>query len=238
MHLKLLLLLNIICISNCFNVISINLLIKRSLEDSLINFIKLPYIHNLRIKNHTKYLILDYLDDPKKKTIEKIDVKLRTNIIKIKDDDNKVINIIDNDKNPFIEGVEVIEPDQNTSFYNVYDIIKNNKKPLIIINKKNRNNINYKYLYMIKSKNEYLLRYSFNYNNRQYKYYFDIVANSIDNYETSWEIAAFIKDYTVNKTLALIGLYVKNWIEHNIYNNLDTNGFYKRYLVLYYFLNN
>lgn len=229
---------NIINYTYCFNVISINLLIKKSLEDSLISFIKLPYIHNLKIKNHTNYLILNYLDDPKKKTVEKLDVKLRTNIIQIKDDNNQVVNIIDNDRNPFIQGVEVVEEDQNNSFYNVYDIIKNNKKPLIIINKKNRNNINHKYLYMIKSKNEYLMRYSFDYNNRQYKYYFDILANSIDNYETSWEISAFIKDYSVNKALTLIGLYVKNWIEHNIYNNLDTNGFYKRYLVLYYFLNN
>ncbi len=63
----LLLTLSAINICNSFNVVSINLLLKKSLEDSLISFIKLPYIHNLKIKNHTKYLILDYLDDPKKK---------------------------------------------------------------------------------------------------------------------------------------------------------------------------
>ncbi len=234
----LLLTLSAINICNSFNVVSINLLLKKSLEDSLISFIKLPYIHNLKIKNHTKYLILDYLDDPKKKLNEKIDMTNNNNnfnrLIEVKDDNSNSMNIL---TTKIIDGVEIVEQDQNNSFFNVYDTIKNNKKPLIIINRKNRNNINSKYLYLIKSRNDYMMKYSFDYNNRRYKYYFDIQATPIDNYETTWEISAFIKDYSVNKTLALIGFYVKNWIEHNVYNNLDTNAFYKRYLVLYFFLN-
>ena len=221
--------------SYSFNVISINLLIKKSLQDSLISFIKLPYIHNLKIKNHTKYLILEYIDDPKKTKDEKLIIKKNINLIEIKDERNNVINLLNNNK---IDGVEFMENDQNDSFFNVYDTIKNNNKPLIIINKKNRNNINSKYLYLIKSKNQYIIRYSFDYNNKRHKYYFDIEATSIDNYETNWEISAFIKDYSINKTLAIIGFYIKNWIEHNIYNNIDNNNFYKKYLVLYYFLNN
>jgi hypothetical protein len=198
----------------------------------------LPYIHNLKIKNHTKYLILDYLDDPKKKLNEKIDITNNNNnfnrLIEVKDDNSNSMNIL---TTKIIDGVEIVEQDQNNSFFNVYDTIKNNKKPLIIINRKNRNNINSKYLYLIKSKNEYVMRYTFDYNNHRYKYYFNINAKPIDNYETSWEISALVKDYSATKTLAIIGYYVKNWIEHNIYNNMDMNGFYKRYLVLYFFLN-
>lgn len=234
------LLFNLTIISTlAFNIVNINLIIKKSLEESLIGFIKLPYIHNLKIRNSSNYLVLNYLDDPKKKFIDKIDNRLFRGSIYVKDDDNKVINFIKNDngKDESISGVEFVEQDQNNSFFNVYETIKNNKKPLIIINKKDRNNINSKYLYLIKSKNEYVMRYTFDYNNHRYKYYFNINAKPIDNYETSWEISALVKDYSATKTLAIIGYYVKNWIEHNIYNNLDTNAFYKRYLVLYFFLN-
>jgi len=225
--------------SLAFNVVNINLLIKKPLEDSLIGFIKLPYIHNLKIKNNTKYLILNYLDDPKNKFIDKLDNTLYKGYISVKDDDNKIINFIENNngKDETIKGVEYVEQEQNNSFFNVYETIKNNKKPLIIINKKNRNNINSKYLYLIKSKYEYVMRYSFDYNNHRYKYYFNIDAKPIDNYETLWDISAFVKDYSTIKTLSIIGYYVKNWIEHNIYNNMDFNNFYKRYLVLYFFLN-
>ena len=99
-----------------------------------------------------------------------------------------------------------------------------------ISNKKDRNNINSKYLYLIKSKNEYVMRYTFDYNNHRYKYYFNINAKPIDNYETSWEISALVKDYSATKTLAIIGYYVKNWIEHNIYNN-NSNNFYIWYYI-------
>ncbi len=125
----LLLTLSAINICNSFNVVSINLLLKKSLEDSLISFIKLPYIHNLKIKNHTKYLILDYLDDPKKKLNEKIDMTNNNNnfnrLIEVKDDNSNSMNIL---TTKIIDGVEIVEQDQNNSFFNVYDTIKNNKK--------------------------------------------------------------------------------------------------------------
>jgi hypothetical protein len=215
-----------------FSVISINLIIKRTVEESLISFIKLPHIQNLKIKNSSNYLILNYLDEPLPKT--KLDFKLPSNQILIKDDDNKVLNFLSNKE----ETIEEIENSQNkyleqyNSFYTIYETIKNNKKPIMIISKKKDS----KYLYLIKSKNEYIMKYTFNYNNKHHKYYFDILAQPIDNYETSWEISALIKDYSPNKTLALIGFYIKNWIELNIYNN-HLNSFYKRYIILYYFLN-
>lgn len=215
-----------------FSVISINLIIKRTVEESLISFIKLPNIQNLKVKNSDNYLILNYLDEPPPKS--KLDFKLSNEQILVKDDNNKVLNFISNKD----ETIEEIENSQNkyleqyNSFYNIYETVKNNKKPIIIINKKKGS----KYLYLIKSKNEYIMKYTFDYNNKRHKYYFDILATPLDNYETSWEVSALIKDYSPSKTLALIGFYIKNWIEHNIYNN-KTNHFYKRYLILYYFLN-
>lgn len=215
-----------------FSVISINLIIKRTVEDSLISFIKLPNIHNLKVKNSSNYLILNYLDEPQQKS--KLDFKLHSDQILVKDNNNKVLNFLSNKE----EAIEDIENSQNkyleqyNSFYTIYETIKNNKKPIMIINKKKGS----KYLYLIKSKNEYIMKYTFDYNNKRHKYYFDILAEPIDNYETSWEISALIKDYSPNKTLALIGFYIKNWIEHNIYNN-HINSFYKRYIILYYFLN-
>lgn len=217
---------------HAFSVISINLIIKRTVEESLISFIKLPNVHNLKVKNSSNYLILNYLDEPLPKA--KLDFKIPSNQILIKNDDNKVINFLSNKE----ETIEDIENSQNkyleqyNSFYTIYETIKNNKKPIMIISKKKGS----KYLYLIKSRNEYIMKYTFDYNNKRHKYYFDILAEPIDNYETSWEISALIKDYSPTKTLALIGFYIKNWIEHNIYNN-NSNNFYKRYIILYYFLN-
>jgi len=230
-----LLLLIIMNYTNAFNIVSINLLLKKSMEDSLISFIKLPYIHNLKIKNHSNYLILNYLDIPKKKT--NLNIQLLSNLIKITDIDDKVINDIRINNYHYNELINDDNEIKTNSFLNIYDTIKNNKKQLVIINKNNKNNMNSKYLYLIKSKNEYLVRYTFDYNKKRYKYYFDIRATPIDKYETSWEISAMVTDYSVDKSLAMIGFYIKNWIENNIYNNLDTNVFYKRYLILYYFLN-
>jgi len=230
-----LLLLIIINYINAYNIVSINLLLKKSMEDSLISFIKLPYIHNLKIKNHSNYLILNYLDIPKKKT--NLNIQLLPNLIKITDINDKIINDIRINNDHYNELINDDDKRKTDSFLNIYDTIKNNKKQLVIINKNNKNNMNSKYLYLIKSKNEYLVRYTFDYNKKRYKYYFDIRATPIDKYETSWEISAKVTDYSVDKSLAMIGFYIKNWIENNIYNNLDTNGFYKRYLILYYFLN-
>lgn len=230
-----LLLLIIINYINAYNIVSINLLLKKSMEDSLISFIKLPYIHNLKIKNHSNYLILNYLDIPKKKT--NLNIQLLPNLIKITDINDKIINDIRINNDHYNELINDDDKRKTDSFLNIYDTIKNNKKQLVIINKNNKNNMNSKYLYLIKSKNEYLVRYTFDYNKKRYKYYFDIRATPVDKYETSWEISAKVTDYSVDKSLAMIGFYIKNWIENNIYNNLDTNGFYKRYLILYYFLN-
>ncbi len=172
---------------------------------------------------------------PKKKT--NLNIQLLSNLIKITDINDKVINDIRINNYHYNELINDDNEIKTNSFLNIYDTIKNNKKQLVIINKNNKNNMNSKYLYLIKSKNEYLVRYTFDYNKKRYKYYFDIRATPVDKYETSWEISAKVTDYSVDKSLAMIGFYIKNWIENNIYNNLDTNGFYKRYLILYYFLN-
>ena len=185
-----------------FNIVSINLIIKRNIENSLISFIKLPNVNNVKVKNTDNYLILKFLDN---------DNKLQINPVLIKSIDDKVINFVSND---------------------IYETVKNNKKPLMIISK----NKDSKYLYLIKSKNEYVMKYTFDYNNKRHKYYFDVLAKSIDKYETLWEVSALIKDYSPYKTLEMIGFYIKNWIEHNIYNNTN-NNLYKKYIILYYFLN-
>jgi len=212
-----LLLLIIINYINAYNIVSINLLLKKSMEDSLISFIKLPYIHNLKIKNHSNYLILNYLDIPKKKT--NLNIQLLPNLIKITDINDKIINDIRINNDHYNELINDDDKRKTDSFLNIYDTIKNNKKQLVIINKNNKNNMNSKYLYLIKSKNEYLVRYTFDYNKKRYKYYFDIRATPVDKYETSWEISAKVTDYSVDKSLAMIGFYIKNWIENNIYNN-------------------
>jgi hypothetical protein len=115
---------------------------------------------------------------------------------------------------------------------NFYNIIKNNNKPLLIINNKNVNNLKSKYTYLIKNKNEYQMKYEFEYNKNKYKYLLNIIASSIDKYETEWNITAIYFDKLINDKLI-----IKNWIEHLIYQSSIYNDIYKQYIILYFFLN-
>ena len=53
-------LLSIDCYSFNHHVFNFNTIIRRSLDDSIINFIKINNINNMKIKNTPKYLILKY----------------------------------------------------------------------------------------------------------------------------------------------------------------------------------
>jgi len=175
----------LITVVNSYKIININTIIKRPIENTIISFIKIGNLDNLKIKNHTKYLVLKF--------------------------GNKNYN------NP----------------YNyLYNTIKNNNKPLLIINNKNINNLKSKYTYLIKNKNEYRMKYEFDYNNNKYKYYLNIMAKSIDRYETEWNITAIYFDKLINDKLI-----IKNWIEHLIYQSSIYNDIYKQYIILYFFLN-
>jgi hypothetical protein len=210
-------------LTEAYKVININTLIKRPIEDSIISFIKINNLNNIRIKNHSSYLILKFSDEVNKKPVNKLSSDISNNLISI----NESLIIL---LKPQVKKEE-------KTFYDIYNIIKNNNKPLMIINNKNLNNLKSKYVYLIKSRTEYFIKYSFDYNNKKNKYYLDIIANPIDKYETLWDISAIIDDISSNDKLIMLGNNIKNWIEYQIY-QLDTfNDLYKKYMILYYFLN-
>lgn len=220
---KVFLLILLSLLTEAYKVININTLIKRPIEDSIISFIKINNLNNIRIKNHSSYLILKFSDEVNKKPVNKLSSDISNNLISI----NESLIIL---LKPQVKKEE-------KTFYDIYDIIKNNNKPLMIINDKNLNNLKSKYVYLIKSRTEYFIKYSFDYNNKKNKYYLDIIANPIDKYETLWDISAIIDDISSNDKLIMLGNNIKNWIEYQIY-QLDTfNDLYKKYMILYYFLN-
>jgi|688.fasta_scaffold147361_2 hypothetical protein len=186
-------LLSVITIVNAYNVVNIKNLINRPIENSIISFIKIGNINNLKIKNHTNYLILNFNDDYNNVYLQK--------------------------------------------FNDCYDIIKDNKKPLLIINNKNINNLKTKYTYIIKNKNDYYMKYTFDYNNKKYKYLLDISAYEYNKYETLWDISAIINTTKETDKLLMTGYLIKNWIDHIIYQENNINDTLKKYIILYYFLN-
>lgn len=210
-------------LTESYKVININTLIKRPVEDSIISFIKINNLNNIRIKNHSSYLILKFSDEFNKKPVNKLTSDISNNLISI----NESLIIL---LKPQVKKEE-------KSFYDIYDIIKNNNKPLLIINKKNSYNLKSKYVYLIKTKTEYIIKYSFDYNNKKNKYFLDIIANPIDKYETLWDISAIIDDINTNDKLIMLGYNIKNWIEYQIYQSDTFNDLYKKYMILYYFLN-
>lgn len=206
-----------------YKVININTLIKRPIEDSIISFIKISNVNNIRIKNHSSYLVLKFSDEINKNPENKLKTNIKNNLLSI----NESLIIL---LKPQVRREEM-------SFYDIYDIIKNNNKPLLIINNKNSNNLKSKYVYLIKSKTEYIIKYSFDYNNNKNKYFLDIIANPLDKYETLWDISAIIDDKNTNDKLVMLGYNIKNWIEYQIYQSETFNDLYKKYMILYYFLN-
>lgn len=173
---------------NSYNIINIHMIIKRPLDYSLISLVKIGNINNLRVKNHTNYLILKYSDKK-----------------------------------------------YNNSYNYIYNIIKNNDKKLLIINDNDNNNIKSKYTYLIKNRNEYLMKYEFNYNDKLHKYILDIRANKLDKYETEWNIKSYINEKIMSDKLVMSGYFIKNWINYLIYQN-DRNEL-RKYIILYFFLN-
>jgi hypothetical protein len=121
-------------------------------------------------------------------------------------------------------------------YYDIYDIIKYNTKPIIISyeKKKEDRSLNYKYSYLIKNSTSYLSKYTLNYNNLVYKYSFDINSNMIDKFETNWNIKAKYNTQTENNSTIN---YIKNWIEYNLNNN-NKYYYYKKYLLFNYYYNN
>jgi hypothetical protein len=184
-------LLSLISLLEGFNIHSynFNLKIKKPLDCSIINFIKIHNINYFKVKENPKYLILRYLHEP-----------------------------LDDVYN-----------------YNIFDIIKNNNKPVIIsYEKKNINNtLNYKYSYLIYNSTSYLSKYTLNYNNNIYRYSFDINASETDKYETNWYIKSK-HNSRINSNIT--NNYIKNWIEYNINNNY-LYYYYKKYLLFNYYYN-
>lgn len=175
----------LLTVVNSYNIINIQTIIKKPIENTLINFIKIGDFDNLKIKNHSNYLVLRF-----------------------------------GNKN------------YRNSYNKIYNIIKNNNKPLLIINNKNTNNLPSKYTYLIKNKNEYLMKYKFDFNNKKYKYFLNISAQSIDKYETKWNITALFYEKMFNDKIM-----IKNWIEYLIYETNIYDDVYKQYIFLYFFLN-
>ena len=168
-------------------------MISRPIENSIISFVKIGNINNLKIKNHTNYLILRFDDKNNEGSLRK--------------------------------------------FNDCYDIIKDNKKPLLIIYNKNINDLKTKYSYIIKNKNDYLMKYKFDYNNKKHKYILNISAYEYDKYETLWDISAIINKQEDTDKLIMTGYLIKNWIDYLIYQENTINDTLKKYIILYYFLN-
>lgn len=115
--------------------------------------------------------------------------------------------------------------------YDIYELIKNNKKPIIISyeKKKEDRTLNYKYSYLIYNTTSYLSKYTLSYNNINYRYHFNINATEVNDHETRWDICS---TYNNNVTKS----YIKNWIEYNINNNYNYY-YYKKYLLFHYYFN-
>ncbi len=113
--------------------------------------------------------------------------------------------------------------------YNDYSIYKNNNKPIIIINNENDK----KYTYLIKNKNNYKCKYELNYNQKKYKYIFDITSTEIDDKKTYWNIIAKVNEISNFK---LIVIQLMNWINFIIDTNIK-NYYLKKYIIMCYLLN-
>ena len=97
--------------------------IHKSTFDSIINFIKINNINNLKIKEHSKYLILNYNENLKIKE-PKINNTSENSLITITND-----KIYLNDEFEFLNNDDEIINKEDLS---IYEKIISNKKPILI----------------------------------------------------------------------------------------------------------
>ena len=83
--------------------------------------------------------------------------------------------------------------------------------------------LNFKYRYLIKDKNTYRCSFLLKYNKKNYKYFFDITSNEINNYETDWDINAKIRIDEDNKKNDM-KINLMNWIKYNTNDNVLTTN--------------
>ena len=247
-----------------------NVNIKKGLDSSIINFIRIHNVNFLRIRENPKYLILRYLHEPIEDFISDNNNKkliiLKDNKNFIKVIDNFYSNNFNKDKGVIINDVRtdnynyyyndysnsdysnsdyseeynnIMEEENEKSYFNnnydIYELIKNNKKPIIISyeKKKKDRTLDYKYSYLIYNTTSYLSKYTLNYNNINYRYHFDINATEVNDHETRWDInSTYYSKYNNNVTKT----YIKNWIEYNLNNNYNYY-YYKKYLLFNYYFN-
>ncbi len=256
-----------------------NVNIKKGLDSSIINFIRIHNVNFIRIRENPKYLILRYLHEPiediignnendknneKKNNKKLIVLKDNKNFIKVID--NSYSNNYNKDKGVIINDVRtdnynyyyhydynndysnsddyenynnMMDEENEKSYFNnnydIYELIKNNKKPIIISyeKKKEDRTLNYKYSYLIYNTTSYLSKYTLSYNNINYRYHFNINATEVNDHETRWDICStYNSKYNNNVTKS----YIKNWIEYNINNNYNYY-YYKKYLLFNYYFN-
>jgi hypothetical protein len=113
--------------------------------------------------------------------------------------------------------------------YSIYNYIKDNNKPIIIINKQNEN----KYTYLINNINNFKCKYELNYNQKRYKYLFEITSKEIEQKKTYWNVVAKVNEVS---NFNFIVFQLMNWINHIINTNIN-NYHLKRYIIMCYLLN-
>ena len=202
---------------------SFNTIIKRNINDTFIRFIKLNNINNYKIFEKPNYLIIKFNREDK----SKIYIDNIFDPIIIKDENDEIINLIKPIQN---DSISPKNPMKINKFdYSIYNYIKTNKKPLILISKEDGKT----YFYYIKDKNNFICKYRFNYNQKIYKYYMKVKADEISDKETFWYIDA---DVNIISNIRLLGIQIINWINFLIDTNI-TNYYFKKYLISSYYLN-
>jgi hypothetical protein len=201
------------------NMVNLNIFIRKPLQNTIINFIKINNVNNMKIKNTSNYLLLKYYDDfnnPLKKNNKKL-YNLKNISSYFEEELNEDINFADS-KN------------KNNK---IYELIKYNNKPIIIINEKKNNKYNMKNIYLINNKTNYIYKYMIYEKNNLKKYKIDINAIEINKKETLWITNIYynsLLEYYLNIRIDTLN----NWLVY-ILNNNNKNFYYKKYLLLNYF---
>lgn len=236
---RLILILLFVLFVNSFNFHYFNYktVLRKSIDDSIINFIKINNVNFMRVREHPKYLILKYYYDAleNNEQFTKKDNKLIINYdypISVIDN-SEIINVI----NPKEILVEDNYGNSNNNNYDIYDMIRLNTKPILILYEKKKPNASYSYkhLYLIHNRTSYISKYSLNYNNNIYKYEFNINASEVSKYETNWSIDVKF-NYKKENQLNMTKNYIQDWVNYNIYNN-NKYYFYKKFLLFNYYEN-
>lgn len=111
----------------------------------------------------------------------------------------------------------------------IFNYIKDNNKPLILISKEDDK----KYSYLIKNNNEFKYKYDLNYNQKNYRYLFNITSNKIDERQTYWNIDAKVNEIS---NFNLIIYQIMNWFNFIINTNIKYY-YLKKYIIISYLLN-